>query len=370
MAKKKGLSTLFVSKEELIELLHGYMQKYKDTYTLNTIQDNGQLIQFQAAVFTNESPALIHAYYKENSGFSLSGRFGKNQELSREIVDGVYKLYGIRYNDQSFSKAIILRPDQTEAILNDVKQGSWKTVETLEDDQNSKKYRFTNANDEKMVLSYWPSSNKFFTQTTSPAIKVYINDIIAKHIDFSSERDINEKLAAIETSNQALMTRFEVMESYLGHDVLCFLYEKNKKLLNSFQDVFQAFIDARTYPSTDYSSIVQRMGRCFEGLMKTLFSESNMPHKKELKNYFLWDDKAKLHYLDYNVAPSRMSMNELYELGRLYKLFSSTRNPPSHGDDRNHHTNIHTYDAAQKQFEKLVTGGKETFSLMKHYLAS
>lgn len=104
--------------------------------------------------------------------------------------------------------------------------------------------------------------------------------------------------------------------------------------------------------------------------MKTLFSESNMAYQKELQYYFSWDEKTRKHYLSDNIAPSRMSMNELYELGKLYKLFSSKRNPPSHGDDKEHHTNIHTYEEAQKQFEQLVDGGKETYSLMKHYLAN
>ncbi len=365
---KKEIPTLFVSKAELVELIHGYMQKYKDSYTLNILNDNDHVIQFQAVVFTLETPALIHAFYKNSNGFSLSYRFGKNQHLGKEIVEGVYKLYGIRYNDRSSPKAIILRPEQAEAVIKEILDRSWETIETLEDTQFAKKIRLTTSYGEKLVVSYWPSNGKFFPQTSSPAINVIIHDIIAKHIDFSSLREINEKLTAIETGNQALLTRAEVMESYLGYDILRFLFEKNKKLLNTFQDVFQAFIDARTYPSTDYSSIVQRMGRCFEGLMKTLFSESNMPYEQELKYYFSWDNKAKMHYLNDTFAPSRMSMNEMYELGRLYKLFSSTRNPPSHGDDRIHHTNISTYEKAKNQFEKLVDGGKETYLLMKHYL--
>lgn len=368
MTKRSEIRTLFVSKESLVELLHGYMQKYKDMYTLNMLKDNGHLIQFEAGVRPNKQSALIHAYYKSGGGFSLSHRFGNNQNLGREIVEGVYELYGIRYNEHSQAKAITIRPDQAESIFYDISNGTWESIETVEDTTSSKKVRFTNSQNERVVVSYWPKSQRFLMQTSSSQINVFVNNIIAKILDFSSERDIDEKLTAIDANTQALYTRLNVMESYLSHDILLFLNEKNLKLLYTFQDVFQAFIDARTYPTEDYSSIVQRMGRCFEGLMKTLFSEARMPYQKELKDYFGWNREARMHFLLYEIAPTKMSQNELYELGRLYKFFSSTRNPPSHGDDGNHHTNIRIYIEAQKQFEALAQYGKRTYSLMRQYI--
>ena len=364
--KNKNKSVLYISKDALIDLFKGYLHKYKDNSHLNVRVENDQLLQLEIWVATEGKPALVNAFATKENGYTLSYKLGSNQQLGHDVVTGVYKLYGLSYNEHAAPSAIKLRPDQADAIFSELENGPWVNIEHLDD--QARKVRYTNAEGERLVVSFWPTTGSFFPQTGSPSLTILINDLTAKHLDYSSSREVSEKASAVETANEVLFTRYDTMVEYLGENLLCFIAKKNKGLLDACQQAFQDYIDKRTYPSIDYAPIVHEIGKCLESLLKTLFTESGMPYYKQLDKYYNKNTVTNKFYLKDELAPPKMSINELYELGRLFRLFSSRRNPSSHGDDRAHHKNIRTYEDTKKQFQELVDGAKESYSLMKPYL--
>lgn len=166
----------------------------------------------------------------------------------------------------------------------------------------------------------------------------------------------------------------------LGESLIEYLKIHNVKLLETFNSAFKQKREKRTMKTDDYSSMVQSICRCYEGLMKTLFDQMGLPKTRIDRNgyqvemfvfsYFHRNKQNDTYSLDYRYDSKKKNLSQKVrdQLGSNIKPYEKYRNRASHGGEKDRHTVIPSYEDALKAFLEISQSIKASFELLKDYL--
>ena len=242
---------------------------------------------------------------------------------------------------------------------------------------------YSDEEENRLTIQFWLSTEKVYPLSKSARLRTLFIDAYAKHVSFSSAKDVEEEMQQLEIAEEKLITLDNEMHRDLGADVMQqfidnqFIMKKDLGSYFTLRAAFAARRHKRTLHVDDYSAIVQSICKCFESLMKTMLWDSGFPttyiNNKTVEfsvvDYFYWNDRTKAYCLDRKYL--KMDDKTRYEVGRLYSYaYGSVRNKVSHGGFPWKHITINDYNKANDWFDKVTYSMKEEYKILAPYCRS
>ena len=317
----------------------------------------------------DDKEAILAVYPAKGGVYTISPKFGKEQEISKVIADYICDNCGVLANSNFYRSgfSIEISKEDFDAFYALITEYEYVCSEYEQKDANKfyAKLRSTEYQD-SVVVSYY-NSGKLVIQGRTLELFYRAIEIITQGKEIKSIVNAATKSANIAVSADEIV---EDMKSSLG-EVYDFLTDAHKAIMT------MAFVFYRTSLTVsnnelkmDYSELFHPAARVMEGFILKLLSD----------NYVILEDDATVGFYFHNEeARDPLSLKGEYaaeidndniscEINKAYKVYHRIRHPYSHASNKDYTTAIvENRNEADSKFREIIDVMLKTYTNIRKY---
>lgn len=367
------LPVLNQSAFEIAEALKKHISaNYNGNYVINSETHEDLSFKLSVCIGTLNNAPLLFSIEPRESGFVIAldsmyqnGSSFEEMQLAKLIRLKVYTELGYvkqsridKHLDHATFKEVISRILATPGYsIEKEKEMQYETLITI-----------VNIDCDKLICHYYPTKNHAMVQAFSSDIAEFFENTVREVAHIPTTTEQNEANEATITELREIEALETEMDRALGKDAIEYISRHNTPLLNTLRGSFNTKRVRKTSDTEDYSSMVQEACRCYESFMKTIFQAAGYKKFQYVIQYFSWNPKDHLYYLDRCYFPPLDNKSRRKIITQYLIAYGKHRNSVTHGGISIDHINVNDYGTALLWFNDIMNSIKITYSILKPFL--